>query len=84
MKKIKILDSTLRDGAQGQGISFSVADKIKIIKALDFFGVDHIEAGYPASNPKDEELFENLEEALIMADLGVETSVYIIAYAEQK
>ena len=61
MKKIKILDSTLRDGAQGQGISFSVADKIKIIKALDFFGVDHIEAGYPASNPKDEELFEKLK-----------------------
>ena len=40
MKKITILDSTLRDGAQGEGISYSVRDKLYILKALDEFGVD--------------------------------------------
>lgn len=51
-------DTTLRDGAQGEGISFSVADKLKIARALDDFGVDFIEGGWPGSNPKDEEFFE--------------------------
>jgi 2-isopropylmalate synthase len=41
------LDSTLRDGAQGEGISFSVSDKLNIVKALDSFGIDYIEAGNP-------------------------------------
>jgi 2-isopropylmalate synthase len=56
--RIEILDSTLRDGAQSEGISFSVQDKINIIKALDEFGVHYIEAGNPGSNPKDIEFFE--------------------------
>lgn len=56
--KIETLDSTLRDGAQGEGISFSVEDKIKIVRALDDFGITYIEAGNPASNPKDAEFFE--------------------------
>ena len=60
-KKISILDSTLRDGAQAQGISFSVEDKIKIAKALDDFGVDYIEAGNPGSNPKDMEFFNAMK-----------------------
>jgi 2-isopropylmalate synthase len=51
-------DTTLRDGAQGEGISFSVADKLKIARALDDFGIDFIEGGWPGSNPKDEEFFE--------------------------
>lgn len=58
MKKIVIFDSTLRDGAQAPGISFSVGDKIKIAEALDRLGVDYIEAGNPGSNPKDLEFFE--------------------------
>lgn len=57
MKRIEIFDSTLRDGAQGEGISFSVNDKLQIVKALDDFGVDFIEAGNPGSNPKDLEFF---------------------------
>lgn len=57
-KKIEIFDSTLRDGAQSEGISFSVQDKINIIKALDDFGIHYIEAGNPGSNPKDIEFFE--------------------------
>ena len=51
MRTIEIFDSTLRDGAQGEGISFSVSDKLTIVKTLDAFGVDYIEAGNPGSNP---------------------------------
>jgi 2-isopropylmalate synthase len=54
---VQIYDTTLRDGAQAEGISFSVADKIKIARHLDEFGVDFIEGGWPGSNPKDEEFF---------------------------
>jgi 2-isopropylmalate synthase len=55
---LEIFDSTLRDGAQGEGISFSVSDKLSILRALDDFGVDYIEAGNPGSNPKDLDFFE--------------------------
>ena len=58
MKQIKIFDTTLRDGSQGAGISFSVEDKLKIASALDDFGVSYIEGGWPGSNPKDEEFFK--------------------------
>ncbi|MFO7295437.1 MAG: citramalate synthase [Clostridia bacterium] len=57
-----IYDSTLRDGAQAEGISFTVGDKLKIAKKLDEFGVDYIEAGNPGSNPKDVEFFEKVKE----------------------
>lgn len=57
MTKISIYDSTLRDGAQAQGISYSVEDKLKIVERLDALGVSHIEAGNPGSNPKDLEFF---------------------------
>ncbi len=60
--QVKIFDSTLRDGAQGQGISFSLEDKIKIVKALDEMQVDYIEAGNPGSNPKDMEFFKRLKD----------------------
>lgn len=57
---VDILDSTLRDGAQGEGISFSVEDKLGIVQALDRLGVTYIEAGNPGSNPKDLEFFERV------------------------
>ncbi len=60
-KKIQILDSTLRDGAQGEGISYSVQDKIHVCQALDELGVDFIEAGNPGSNPKDMEFFQEMK-----------------------
>ncbi len=56
--KIEIFDSTLRDGAQSEGISFSVSDKLNIVRTLDDFGVAYIEAGNPGSNPKDIEFFQ--------------------------
>ncbi len=62
MSKVYLLDSTLRDGAQSVGISFSVQDKIKIARILDNLQVDYIEAGNPGSNPKDMEFFERLRE----------------------
>jgi 2-isopropylmalate synthase len=58
MSRITVLDSTLRDGAQGEGISFSVTDKLNIARALDDLGVDLIEAGNPGSNPKDLDFFK--------------------------
>lgn len=58
--KLTILDSTLRDGLQGEGVSFSESDKRKVILALDKLGIAYIEAGNPASNPKDADLFQSL------------------------
>src|SRR5262245_52676800 len=55
---IEIYDTTLRDGTQGEGITFSVADKLRIAERLDAFGVHFIEGGWPGSNPKDIEFFE--------------------------
>src|SRR5262245_6189891 len=54
---VEIYDTTLRDGAQGEGINFSVTDKIRIAEKLDGFGVHYIEGGWPGSNPKDMEFF---------------------------
>ncbi len=56
--KIELYDTTLRDGAQSEGISFSVADKLKICAKLDELGVDFIEGGWPGANPKDMEFFK--------------------------
>ena len=50
---VRIYDTTLRDGTQGEGISFSVTDKLLIAQRLDEFGVDYIEGGFPGSNPRD-------------------------------
>ena len=55
---IEIYDTTLRDGSQGEGVSFSVADKLRVAERLDAFGVHYIEGGWPGSNPKDIEFFE--------------------------
>ncbi len=55
--RVTIYDTTLRDGTQGTGISFSVLDKIRVAEKLDEFGVHYIEGGWPGSNPKDETFF---------------------------
>ena len=55
--QVEIYDTTLRDGSQGEGINFSVADKLRIAEKLDAFGVQYIEGGWPGSNPKDIEFF---------------------------
>jgi len=58
MKRLELLDTTLRDGAQAEGISFSVHDKLVIVETLDDLGIPLIEAGNPGSNPKDLAFFE--------------------------
>jgi len=56
--RIQTFDTTLRDGSQGEAVSFSVDDKILIARKLDELGIDYIEGGWPGSNPKDKEFFE--------------------------
>jgi 2-isopropylmalate synthase len=56
--RVQIYDTTLRDGAQSEGISYSVEDKLKILRALDRLGADFVEGGWPGANPKDIEFFE--------------------------
>jgi 2-isopropylmalate synthase len=72
MRPIEILDTTLRDGAQAEGISFSLEDKLRIAQRLDALGVRYIEGGWPGSNPKDARFFERagslaLNQATIVA-----------------
>jgi len=62
-KKITIYDTTLRDGAQTLGISFSLQDKLRIAQALDRLHVDYIEGGWPGSNPKDDLFFQQIRES---------------------
>ena len=69
---MKLYDTTLRDGMQGQGMSLSAGEKVRVVHKLDELGVHLIEAGFPSSNPKEVELFkllegESLEQATICA-----------------
>jgi 2-isopropylmalate synthase len=59
--RIAIYDTTLRDGMQGHGMSLSVEEKVRVAHVLDDLGIPYIEAGFPASNPKEAELFARLE-----------------------
>jgi len=59
---IMIYDTTLRDGTQAEGISFSAADKVRIAQRLDQFGIDYIEGGWPGSNPRDMDFFKSIKE----------------------
>jgi 2-isopropylmalate synthase len=60
-EQVFLYDTTLRDGTQGEGVSLSVDDKLKIVKKLDQLGVHYIEGGWPGSNPKDMEFFERVQ-----------------------
>jgi 2-isopropylmalate synthase len=62
MEQVKLYDTTLRDGMQGEGMSLSAAEKVRVVQVLDTLGVQMIEAGFPSSNPKEVELFEALAE----------------------
>ena len=60
MSRVYVYDTTLRDGSQGEGVNFSLQDKLLITRRLDELGVDFIEGGYPLSNPKDFEYFQEV------------------------
>ena len=62
MTRIAIYDTTLRDGSQGEGVNFSLQDKLLITARLDELGFDYIEGGYPLSNPKDSSYFHAVRE----------------------
>jgi 2-isopropylmalate synthase len=66
---VDLYDTTLRDGAQMEGISLSVEDKLRIAKRIDDLGVDYIEGGFPAANPKDVEFFERMRDVKLNAKL---------------
>jgi 2-isopropylmalate synthase len=61
MTRIQIYDTTLRDGSQGEGVNFSLQDKLLLTRRLDELGIDYIEGGYPLSNPKDFEYFQEVK-----------------------
>ncbi len=70
-KQIWLYDTTLRDGTQGEGISFSAEDKVNVAVRLDRFGIDYIEGGWPGSNPKDVEFFQRIKDVeLIHAQIA--------------
>ena len=69
---VEIYDTTLRDGAQLEGISLTVDDKLRIAEQLDWLGVHFIEAGWPGSNPKDDEMFRRAA-----TELKLETSTLV-------
>jgi 2-isopropylmalate synthase len=60
--RVAVYDTTLRDGSQGEGVNFSVRDKVMLTRKLDELGVDYIEGGYPLSNPKDAEYFRSIRD----------------------
>ena len=69
-RPIELYDATLRDGMGGGGMTLTAAEKVRVVHALDELGVHMIEAGFPASNPKEQELFELLaEEELANAEI---------------
>src|SRR5260370_29110456 len=57
---IKIYDTTLRDGTQGEGVSFSMEDKVRLATRLDALGIHYIEGGWPGSNPKNLRFFRRM------------------------
>ena len=68
MTQVHLYDTTLRDGMQGQGMSLSAAEKVRVVQALDRLGLHYVEAGFPSSNPKETELFA------LLADVELETA----------
>src|SRR3954462_11674896 len=60
--RIEVYDTTLRDGSQGEGVSFSLQDKLLVAQKLDSLGFDYIEGGYPLSNDKDAQFFQRVKD----------------------
>ncbi|HWP97984.1 MAG TPA: citramalate synthase [Syntrophomonadaceae bacterium] len=72
--KVTIYDTTLRDGSQGEGMSLTVGDKLKIAQKLDYLGIPYIEGGWPGSNPKDLEFFRQVQHLDLKARIAAFSS----------
>lgn len=66
MERVYLLDTTLRDGTQGEGVSLTVADKLRIAQKLDDLGISYIEGGFPGANPKDQDFFRSAKTDLFL------------------
>src|SRR5262245_27957374 len=66
-REIKIYDTTLRDGTQGEGVAFSMEDKVRIAQRLDSLGIHYIEGGWPGSNPKDLRFFKRVQDGVFQS-----------------
>src|SRR5438045_8704336 len=64
-RQIRIYDTTLRDGTQGEGVSFSMEDKVRLATRLDALGIHYIEGGWPGSNPKDLRFFRRMQDVAL-------------------
>src|SRR2546426_2614138 len=64
-QRITIYDTTLRDGTQGEGVSFSMEDKVRLASRLDALGIHYIEGGWPGSNPKDLRFFRRMQDVTL-------------------
>ena len=64
-RQIRIYDTTLRDGTQGEGVSFSMEDKVRLATRLDALGIHYIEGGWPGSNPKDLRFFHRMQDVML-------------------
>ena len=64
-RQIRIYDTTLRDGTQGEGVSFSMEDKVRLATRLDALGIHYIEGGWPGSNPKDLRFFHRMQDVTL-------------------
>ncbi len=69
LNKLYLYDTTLRDGAQMEGVNFSIQDKLKITQKLNDFGIDFIEGGWPGSNPKEKEFFQKAQKLNLKSEL---------------
>ena len=78
-RRIFVYDTTLRDGTQGEAVSCSVDDKLKIASKLAAFGVDYLECGWPGSNPKDAEFF-----ARARTELSQEAKQKLVAFGSPR
>ena len=78
-RRIFVYDTTLRDGTQGEAVSCSVDDKLKIASKLASFGVDYLECGWPGSNPKDAEFF-----ARAQSELSQEAKQKLVAFGSTR
>ena len=81
-EKIYIFDTTLRDGAQTEGVNFSIDDKNKIAKALSQLGVDYLEGGWPGANTTDTTFFNNPPKLSLSLLFGLDTlAIYAIVFS---